>query len=389
MAWMQRRERKKGVTWTVRYYDPAGDIQSKTFTQLGPKKGGDPEIHANAYKAKIESDLQKSTWTNPRKAKLTVQEWAEGHWLPTIAHRKPKTVEGYRSLLRTHVFPRFGGWKLDRIGHADIQAWLTGLSVDGLSPSRVRQAHLVLSAMLKFAVKDGRLARNPADGVSLPRMPEKEKRYLSPDEIEALARAAGDWGAWLYFMAYTGLRWGEMAALRVNRLDLIRGHVEVVESLSDVNGKLIPSTTKTHAHRKVRMPKFLVEMMAEHVAGKERDALVFATTQGYPLRGSNFRRSLWKSALESAGLVDPQPTIHDLRHTAASLFRAAGYDVKQMQRALGHKTSAVTLDTYTHLFEGHDDASLDRLDDLHRTAGATQPRPGGEVLAFKSRSSNV
>lgn len=124
------------------------------------------------------------------------------------------------------------------MGHEHVAAWVTDLSVSGLSPSRVRQAHGVLSRLFKFAVKARRLPYNPAEGVELPRMPEKEKRYLSPDEVEALAHAAGPWGTWVYFMAYTGLRWGEMASLRVHHLELIRGVVRVTESLSDVNGHL-------------------------------------------------------------------------------------------------------------------------------------------------------
>lgn len=125
MAWTQRRERIGKITWTVRYRDPAGKTHSRTFDR---ETGTDPDVSAKAFKAKIENELNKKTWTNLKKAKVTVQSWADDHWLPVIAHRKPKNIAGYRSLLKTHVYPqvrsveaRPGGSRTrSRLGHRPV-----------------------------------------------------------------------------------------------------------------------------------------------------------------------------------------------------------------------------------------------------------------------------
>ena len=158
-----------------------------------------------------------------------------------------------------------------------LVAWLASMSTEGLSASRTRQAHHVLKAMLDAAVRDNRLSRNPVAGVDLPRLPDTEHRYLTHDEVEDLAHRCGDYRVLVLTLAYTGLRWGEAAALRVGRVDLMRGRLEVVEAVSAVNGYPVYDSPKSHAHRSVPVPKFLRDDLAVALAGKSREALVFAS----------------------------------------------------------------------------------------------------------------
>ncbi|GIF15137.1 hypothetical protein Ate01nite_51690 [Actinoplanes teichomyceticus] len=166
-----------------------------------------------------------------------------------------------------------------------------------------------------------------------------------------------------------------------------RRRVNVAVVFSEVRGELIEGTPKNHQRRSVPIPRFLVEELAAHVAGKSRDALVFTSPNGGPLRNTNFRPRFFTPAAESVGLTGLTP--HDLRHTAASLAVAAGANVKAVQRMLGHASAAMTLDVYADLFEGDLDHVADRLDqtatrgaDHLRTAGL----PDAVVDLFKRRS---
>jgi integrase len=147
-------------------------------------------------------------------------------------------------------------------------------------------------------------------------------RFLSAAEVERLAEAiVPPYGVLVRFAAYTGLRAGEIAALRVKRLDLLRGTVRVVEAASEVGGRLIAGPTKTHAERTVRLPQFLRDELAVYLASRprDRDAFVFSAPKGGPLRHHNFYKRQFCPALVRAGLPE-QVRFHDLRHTCAALL---------------------------------------------------------------------
>ena len=127
-----------------------------------------------------------------------------------------------------------GRVRLSDVTHAEVQRWLTRLD---LAPASVRKVHRVLSMVLAYAVKEGRLALNPAAGVSLPRVREAEKRFLSHRQVHELADACGDdYRLMVLFLAYTGLQWGEMAALTVGRVNFLRRRALVAESVTPVEG---------------------------------------------------------------------------------------------------------------------------------------------------------
>jgi integrase len=268
--------------------------------------------------------------------------------------------------------PEWDRVKLANVCHGDVQAWVTELAVEQ-SPASVHKIHRVLSLVLDMAVKDGRLARNVAGGVNLPRTRKHEHRYLTHEQIDDLAEATGypadaskhssldtraneTYRLVVLFLAYTGVRFGEMAALRVGRLDLRRNRAVIVESVTPVQGEgLVWGTPKTHQRREVPIPQFLVTELAAHIHGRRADDLVFAGIRnGQPLRVSTFRTA-FSAAARAIGVPDLHP--HQLRHTAASLAIASGADVKVVQQMLGHSSATMTLDTYGHLFE-------DRLDEV-------------------------
>ena len=274
------------------------------------------------------------------------------------------------------------------MSHADVQAWVTTLAAQH-SPATVQKIHRVLSLVLDLAVKDQRLSRNVATGVNLPRVVKHEHRYLTHDQVEGLADACGyptdpskhssydtrtneTYRLVVLFLAYTGVRFGEMAALRVARLDLLRQRTAIVASVTPVQGQgLVWGTTKTHQRREVPIPASVVGELAHHVAHKRQDDLVFAgIRRGSPLRVSTFRKP-FDAAAAAIGMPGLHP--HQLRHTAASLAIAAGADIKVVQQMLGHASATMTLDTYGHLFE-------DRLDEVGNALDA------GRITAQQRRA---
>ena len=157
------------------------------------------------------------------------------------------------------------------MSHADVQRWVAGLD---LAPGTVRKVHRVMSMIMAYAIKHGRLAVNPAAGVSLPRVAQAEKQFLSHAQLAELADACGEeYRLVVLFLAYTGLRWGEMAALRVGRVDFLR--VLVAESVTPVRGVMTWGETKGHERREVPLPRFLVEDLSRHVAGRSTEELLF------------------------------------------------------------------------------------------------------------------
>jgi integrase len=148
------------------------------------------------------------------------------------------------------------------------------------------------------------------------------------------------------FLAYTGLRHGQMAALKVRDFDMLRRRVNVRESVTEVSGKLTWSTPKNHEKRSVPFPRFLVSELAARMDGKGREDLVFSAPAGGVLRIATFRTRILNPAVEKLGGIDdegepttdwPRPTLHDLRHTAASLAISAGANPKAVQVMLGHR----------------------------------------------------
>jgi integrase len=167
----------------------------------------------------------------------------------------------------------------------------------------------------------------------------------------------------------------------------MRRRATVSESATEVNGRLVVGTPKSHLTRSVGLPRFVAYLLTEHCAGIGTDDLVFTSPRGGYLRSANFRISVWKPALESAG-IESSLRVHDLRATAASLMILAGASIKAVQRALGHSSAKVTLDTYAGLFEDDLEALADRLDE--RLTGTDVapgvPDSGAEMVEIRPKA---
>ena len=188
-------------------------------------------------------------------------------------------------------------------------------------------------------------------------------RFLNAAEVNALANAIDvRYSAMVLAAAYTGLRFSELRALRVDGFDALRRTIRVIESLVESGGAFYFEEPKSEASRRtVRVPSFLVEVLARHLAmHADGSGLVFSAPNGGPIRRGNFRRRVWLPAVEAS--VGQPCTFHDLRHSHAALLIAQGEHPKVIQERLGHASIKTTLDTYGHLFEGLDEAAADRLE---------------------------
>lgn len=292
-------------------------------------------------------------WNKHRKATVKPSTWAtdDGAW-------------------RLHVRPEWGDRAVSSIRPSEVQAWIAELASEDRSTSVVRRCHGILLAVLGVAVRDRLVVGNAAQGANLPRKVPERRNYLTHAQVRRLAdECQGENRIIVYVLAYTGQRWGELTALRVRHLDMLRRRILVDDAAPSVNGVPVAGTPKTHEQRSVPFPKFVSPLLAKQCEGKSRDDLVFGAGNDYlraPKTGSG-----WLDQAQGripVGERPPRVTAHALRHTAASLAISAGATPKAVQLMLGHSSAAMTLDTYADLFEDDLDRVADRLEAARATS---------------------
>lgn len=375
---------KKGVRWEVRYRTP-----DRKQTR---KRGFETKKAAEDFAATTHVSKLRGEYIDPADARITVGELGPG-WLARQTHLKPSSARSADVAWRVHVEPRWKDARLADLRRSQIQQWISDMGQEetdakgevtkvASGPVTVIRAYGVLAAILDEAVADRRLLTNPARGVKLPRKTKSPHTYLTHRQVHDFAAEAGDKGVIVLMLAYTGMRWGELAGLHVADLDILRRRVSITRNAVNVGGTVKVGTPKTHELRSVAFPRFLVEPLASACQGKDRDDIVF------PAAGGGYAKSpganTWFSGAvercqaasvksraeerkrnpkaEPTTPVFPRITPHGLRHTAASLAVSSGANVKAVQRMLGHASAAMTLDTYSDLFDDDLEAVADAMD---------------------------
>ena len=353
--------------WEARWRDPdTRKWRGKTFAR---------KVEAQRFLSRVDADMQRGIYSDPQLARTLFRQVA-ADWLATNPGQKIKTRIGYESLLNNHVLPFFGDMAVGKLSKTTVRQWIAELEAKGAGPGTVRNAFRnVLKPVLDVAVEQGCMPANPAVGVKLARSVRQEMLFLTADEVAALAQAIGPpYDLLVTFAAYTGLRAGELGALRVKHVEMLRGRVTVAESVAEVVGHgLIYGPTKTYAVRTVTLPTFLRDPLTLHLAAraKDPDAFVFTAMHGGPLRQGNFYRRYFKPAVFTALPSHlHRLRFHDLRHTCAALLinPPVSANPKVVQTRLGHSSIQVTFDRYGHLFPGWDEQLNERLEAVHREA---------------------
>lgn len=301
------------------------------------KRGFRTKRDAELFLAAQEVSKAQGLYVDPSKARITVAAWMGG-WLDERADLRATTRERVAGIVERQIVPELGRYPLGELTHQRCQQWAGRLS-ERQSPASVRKIAGVLSGALQAAVRDGRLAVNPAHGLKLPKVGKASKRYLNHEQVRDLAAAVeqigagrqngrqNGYGTLVRVLAYCGLRWGEVAGLRACDVDLRRGRLEVRHTVVEVGGVHEESTPKDYEARSIPVPASVLRELAQLVDGKSPRAPVFAGARsGSWLRGRAFRRGWLDEAAVSIGV--PGLTPHELRHTAASLAISAGANVK-------------------------------------------------------------
>jgi integrase len=216
--------------------------------------------------------------------------------------------------------------------------------------------------------QDQRKSSNPSDTAPhrLPRIPKNKRGHLYHDQIAKLAASVGEQGDVVLLLAYTGIRWGELAVLKVERTDSARRRIDIVEAVSNPNGTIVWGTPKPHASRYLPYPEFLDPMRKKHMARKPRSDLLLTALISRVLRNTQSRRRRFDRAvteLTAADLQFARVTPHDLRRTAASLAASADAHVKSLQRMLDQASATTILDVYADLFDNDLDVVAAALND--------------------------
>ncbi|MEJ7582989.1 MAG: site-specific integrase [Acidimicrobiales bacterium] len=329
--------------WEASYRDPAGRERVKHHLT---------RTEADRWLTTVKNQLNRGDYVDPRLRRSLFSRWAT-EWLDTAAHLKPKTRVDYEGMLRVHVMPAFADQPIGSIQPSDVRRFIADEVASGAAPGTVRGARKVLRLVLATAQAEGAIRANPCDGIRVPASPKADMVFLTAEEVEALAETIDPrYCTLIRLAAYTGLRAGEIGALRIGRVNLDAGRITVAESVTQVQGHgLVFGEPKTYERRSVTLPAFLLDELARHL--KERsadpDAFVFPSPEGSVLNHKNFYGRMFKPAVTDAGLPS-RMRFHDLRHTCAALCIVLGAHPTAIQERLGHSSITVTLDRYGHLF---------------------------------------
>lgn len=350
-----------GKRYRVRYRKP-----DKSQTD---KRGFTTKKAAELFLASVTVSKAKGEYVDPTEGRKTVETFAAVWKAERLAPLKPSSRNVMETAWRVHVKPKWGVRIVSGITQTEIATWVAELN-EKRQAQTVRRIMFVLSGILTIATREKAIPRNPAADVALPKSRRRPIRYLTHVQVATLSRAAGDKALLVEFLAYTGLRWGEVAALRVRHMNMLRKRISVEDNAVRVKGVYETGTPKSGHTRVVPMPPHLMKQLATACEGKGPDGYVFgdgATPTPYPHSESGWFVGSVRRA-QASDPKFPKITPHDLRHTAASLAVSAGANVKAVQRMLGHASAAMTLDVYADLFDDDLDAVAAAMNTARRVA---------------------
>jgi integrase len=348
-----------------------GKRRQKWITMKGTKRDAQAEL------TRIVHEMNTGAFVEP--AKLTLgaflETWLKDCAAPSVSK---KTLEEYETCVRRHITPALGHVLLQKLKPAEVQAFYTAKG-KSLSPARVRHLHAVLHRALEQAVKWQYVSRNIADAVEAPQPGKACVNVYDEAQVRQLLGRAQESAAHIgvVLAVYTGMRLGEILALKWSDVSLERGVVAVRQSLEQTKDGLRFKTPKSGQSRVVSLPDAAVQILLRHKGrlaerrlllgeGYLDHGLVFPNEDGTPRKPDTFSKT-FREFMERSGL--PRIRFHDLRHTHATLLMQANVHPEIVSERLGHSTIAITMNTYSHVSPSMD---RDAADTLGRKLGAAE-----------------
>lgn len=365
-----RKLRNGRTVYDVRLRDPEGRGYKRTFRT---------KRDAETFEATQRVDRVRGAWVDPRKSATTFGQVAAS-WLVSNPAKRLTTRTRDEIVVRVHLVPSLGDRPVGSITPGDVQALVNEWSRERAG-NTVRRQYSVLAAVMTAAVLSDLIARSPCRGIKLPAASHAERHIITPEELAALAEALGeDHGLMAYLGAVLGLRWGEVAGLRVGRLDFLRATLTVAEQVTQgPRGASTVGAPKSAAGRRtLAVPAELMDRLAAQLArrrltGADSSAFVFASATGTPLDYAHWRQRVWLPATRTAGLSGL--TFHDLRRANATGLVAEGVDLKTAQTRLGHADPRLTLAIYAQATTEADRSAADRVGARFLAPGQQAARP--------------
>jgi integrase len=365
----------QGKRWQARWRDdsgPGGMVRQRAQNFV-------LKAQAETFLAKVKTDLAPGGhYVDPAAGRTTLRAYAEG-WLQAQT-TDPSTREAVELRLRLHILPALGDYQLAALRPSVVQAWTRGLQAT-LAPNYIRVIFANLSAVLRAALDDGLIARNPCTaGSAKPPSPDRRKLVPWPVERVAAVRAAVpdryrvlvDLGAGL------GLRQGECFGIEVADVDWLRGVVHVRRQVKLLSGLPHFALPKGGRQRDVPLPEQVALRLAAHLqawpavavtlptspAGKpETHRLLCSTRERTALHRTYVNRHVWKPALEAAGVPAGRDNgMHATRHHFATVLLEGGVNVRAVADYLGHSDPGFTLRVYGHVMPASEDRARAAID---------------------------
>jgi len=365
---------RRGESWFFRIDLPVGP-DGKRRQRRASGFATEREARKALAQAKVDIDAGRLS----HGAKRTVADLAS-EWLEAVRpNRKASTFSNYGWLMRAYVVPRIGRIQLNRLSPTDIQKLYSDLRASGgrdgraLSGTQVRNVHRVLHNALNHAVRMGYIARNPTEAIDKPREDTEERPVYTPQQVQLfLAAVEGDrLQAMCHLVLATGLRRAELAGLRWRDVGLDREPptLAVRSTRTTAGHQVVEDDPKSRSSRRVlyldagtadvlRRHRKAMEVESELRDENALGEYVFVDELGAPLHPARLTRDL-HSLQRRAGL--PEISLHDLRHTAATIALLAGVHPKVVSERHGHASTQITLDRYSHVLESMQEAAADAI----------------------------
>ncbi|WP_433469576.1 tyrosine-type recombinase/integrase [Spirillospora sp. CA-128828] len=401
----------RGARWQVRWYDLGGKQCSENFDR---KEGKNPELHAEAYWAKVQHELKADTYIDPSAGEVSLKDYAEQ--LIEFRTLNGTSRENMRQALAKHVYPVIGGIELKTLSRTPslVQAVVARMTKAKLDPVTIGTVMTHLGTVINCAIDDEKITKNPLKSkvVVIPKAPKRKIVPWTRAQIAAQRDALpGRYKTMVDAGAGLGLRQGEVFGLAPDDVEWLKTRPKVhvrrqVKVMKNAEGKwvLVFAAPKYDKTRTVRLSESVKQVLAEHIqrypplkvtlpwGDPEGDSvtveLIFTSgpveredgkkvrlPKAGALHRSWFSRCIWKPAAIKAGIVDPakerEPDapprdhngMHALRHWFASVLLAGGEGIPAVSEWMGHSSPSITLDRYGHLLPDNEDRMTGLIDE--------------------------